>query len=292
LYKSLKEGLKRKEFVGLILVSILGMASRASYIATLITAIFGIFLIFFLHERQRKKAIMRGFCASAVVLLSVLISSGWFYYSYNFKRTGSWIGSVEGKLLEWLMQVREYKTLPDVILNLDLYRSALHVSDGILEIVAGLVTVTLLVSCLLFFRKNRHWQKFRKDKPTMIIVTLLALQFIVAFYGQVKHAVGYGQLSSRYFLLSLFPVALLLAYGLLSRVSHRGQLLIAYTIFQIVTFFIVHDEHLRTRTMYDVIKLNGVPVFIPIILIIIAFCGLFLVSRSIFILSSFSKKTE
>ena len=286
IYKALKEGLKTKYYIALVTLSILGMATRAAYIATFITTLLGLFLAMIIHERRRIKPVLKSLALSSLALVLVVLATGWFYYFHNYKQTGSWIGAVEGKLLDWLTQVREYKDLPDVILNTDLYKSALHISDGTLESVSWFVTILVFGSCFwLIYKKRSQIKRLLKSKPELAITGLFVLQFLIVFYGQVKHGVGYGQLTSRYFLLTLLPIALVLAYGLLGKVVFRGQLLIAYAFFQIVTFFTVYNDSLKTNTILDTYTQNGLPVFILIILIALSIYSLYLVSRSITILA-------
>jgi len=226
----LKEGPATRYLVVLVVVSVLGMATRATYIATFGLTMLALAAAVFIHFptlplRRRIAKVALWWVTSAVLVIS---SIGWFYLR-NQEASGSWFRSRPKQAVI----SRDYKSLWDNLSNPEFYTIVpgrllgIRNWDGILPINYGLslaISVVCLVGLVVWLLKGSRWRRVASSAPSIAIVALLTVQMLALYVMQLQHATGWGNLNPRYFLPGLLVTALILAIGSLAWPRLRGLL--------------------------------------------------------------------
>ena len=226
----LKEGPATRYLVVLVVVSVLGMATRATYIATFGLTMLALAAAVIIHlptmSLRRRIAKIAVWWATTAVL--VIASIGWFYLR-NQEASGSWFRSRPKQAVI----ARDYKSLTDNLTNPEFYTIVpgrllgIRNWDGILPINYGLslaISIVCIIGLVVWLRRGARWRRVTRSAPSIAIVALLAVQMLALYVMQLQHATGWGNLNPRYFLPGLLVTALILAIGSLAWRRLRGLL--------------------------------------------------------------------
>ncbi|MFZ2125761.1 MAG: hypothetical protein WA087_04230 [Candidatus Saccharimonadales bacterium] len=217
-YKLLKNGLQPKYIVALGLVSVFGMATKATYIVILGISLLAVTVAFILHGKGglRRRTIY-GALISFLIAIVVTLSIGWFYYR-NYQSSGSWFKSSPDDYTGG----RVYKSLQDVFRGIKLWELLYTNSSPAPYISTAITSMAVSGFITLKFKTIRSF--YKKDRARLIMIIFMILVFIGLFITQIRLAVGYGSINFRYLLPALLPISLFLSYGLLQFKPVRGQL--------------------------------------------------------------------
>jgi len=224
----LKEGPATRYLVVIVVTSVLGMASRATFIATLGLAMLAIATAIYLHRpewsaRRKIGTIAAWWVGTATI---VIASIGWFYLR-NQEASGSWFRSRPKQAVE----AREYKSLWYNLTNLDFYTVVpgrllgIREWNGLLPINYSLslvISAVCLVGLVIWLLRGGRWKRIVASRSSVAIVVFLAVQMIALYVMQLQHATGWGNLNPRYFLPGLLITAFALAIGSLGWRRARG----------------------------------------------------------------------
>lgn len=234
----IKRGLQKKYIVGLLAVNILGIATRASFITTLLLTSLSIVIGAALHKKHRSRQYIRGIVIAIAIVLVSLASSSWFYLR-NYKMSGSFIRSEANHTIASI-QKRTYKTIPMILQSPDFkygligglygrpfYGWASLANVPINHIASFVVFVVISSSALIWTIRNRWWQKLnQKDK---YVVGLFLIHIISIYMQLILYSRGYGALNSRYLLPIWLPFNIMLVTGLLVWPKLRGLPVVVFT---------------------------------------------------------------
>ena len=226
----LREGPSVRWGVILILLSVAGMATRSTYIATLGLSMLALAAAYVMHRPdislgRRIGRIVGWWAATAVAVIG---SIGWFYLR-NFVASGSWFRSRP----QQPVRGREYHSVLDNLTNIDFYLIVpsrllgIKQWNGLLPInihISILVSAVCLVGLIVWLTRGGRWARIIST-PSSRAIALLALAQVLALYVmQLQHATGWGNLNPRYLLPGLLVFAFLLALGATAWPQLRGQL--------------------------------------------------------------------
>ncbi|HMS23225.1 MAG TPA: hypothetical protein PKB09_00255 [Candidatus Saccharibacteria bacterium] len=226
------KGPNTRLIVGLAIVSLIGMSSRATFLATMIPSLFAVLVGTWLHSNKNfRKRLQQSLTAIIVIVVVVLSGIGWFYHR-NQTISGNWYRSGPQ---DWVKaQGREYRPLGSVVSNTrtwtlladnlygdswkfaDVYFSK-QISNKKLSVIVFVGSVGL--AGVWAFRKRRNL-----NNKEIFVVMMFSFQVALLWIQQIIHATGYGAMNVRYVIPSLLPVGLLMCYGLLSIKKLRGLL--------------------------------------------------------------------
>jgi len=224
----LKEGPATRYLVVIVVVSVLGMASRATFIATLGLAMLAIATSIYLHRPQwsakRKIGTIAAWWVGTATI--VIVSIGWFYLR-NQEASGSWFRSRPKQAVV----SREYKSLWDNLTDLNFYTVVpgrllgIREWNGLLPInyvLSLAISAVCLVGLVIWLFRGARWKRILASRSSVAIVAFLVIQMIALYVMQLQHATGWGNLNPRYFLPGLVITALALAIGSLGWRRARG----------------------------------------------------------------------
>lgn len=217
-YKLLHRGLTKQYVFWLFVLSLLGMATKATYIVFLGISLLVVMVTAFLTDKRgRAKKILSSTFICGALLVFVIIGIGWFYFYWNYKTSGKWYtGELPGDF-----KSRPYKSLPRVLLSHALYANFYRnlTSYPLLSTV-----MTILSSVGIALAATRlKWRRLKKDNPDLLSFGVLLLLLGGTTLTQIAHAWGIGNFSFRYFLPAIPVYCLFVAYGLLEFKRTRGQ---------------------------------------------------------------------
>jgi hypothetical protein len=285
----IKKGMNTKRFVALVLVCSAGMASRATFISVivLVPISFGAAVLY--NEKiDLKIKLLKSILLSALLMIVVLTSIGWFYYN-NYMLSGSWHRTAPQS---WAADIlgREYRTLNDILTN---YRLWLSLPGGLYGnniniILSYSVFITGFFLATLFCLKTQCL-RLLKEKKILFITIIMLLHSSLTFFEQIAHATGYGSINPRYLLPMLIPVGLVLCYGFLGWEKTRGQLITLFTASGWLAAGASSAAIIKTKTNItgsntlqilneSAVKTNGLPDFILPLLIVVLSCGLVMIA--------------
>jgi 4-amino-4-deoxy-L-arabinose transferase-like glycosyltransferase len=218
IYKLLKEGLQTKYLLALGLLSVLGMASKATYVVVLAINLITVIIAAIMHRKGRLgRRIAYGAVLASVIALAVAVFIGWFYYR-NYQLSGSWFKSSPDDFTGG----RAYMSLKDVLTGSGLWSlfytnssTAPYISTAVTSMAAAGFLTLKHKKIKVFYKQNRAWA---------ITIALLVLAVAGILMTQIQLAVGNGAINFRYLLPALLPISLFLAYGLLQFRLARAQL--------------------------------------------------------------------
>jgi len=223
----LRQGPRRSLLVWLGLLSVLGMATRASYISLLFISLLAIWLAFLLHRKSSfLKNTLQAAVINSVIIGLIFITIGWFYIR-NYHLSGSWARATASQA--WVG--RPYRSLTDVITGIDIWivipgrLLGLKIWESLLpinHIVSLLISAVAGAGVYIWSRQSRFVQQLRQSRVRGAVFGLLLLHCLLLFGQQLVHATGHGLINPRYFLPMLLPLGLFLAYGLLAWPRVRG----------------------------------------------------------------------
>jgi hypothetical protein len=226
IYKIIKHGLAPKYLAALLVLSVLGMSTKAGYLSILATSFLAVAAAAFLHAKrtERRRQLLRAGLYIGMISLAVALAVGWFYYVRNYQTTGTWFRATQddyahGRPYKSLVQVAFGSGLRNLFYEKLAFNPMLSVAISSFA-VAGLLTLT-----------RRHIKNLLyKDRFHVALSLLMLIAFLGVVAGQITFAVGYGSVNFRYLLPAIMPIGLVLAYGLLQFKSLRGQLVAAASV--------------------------------------------------------------
>lgn len=280
-----QKGLKRNYVTGLVLVSLAGMATRASFMVTLFIVLLAVMIAAQLHSKGNFwRRLLPGIKVNAIIMTVVLVGIGWFYY-HNYQLSGSPLRSRPAGSAQQLLN-RPYKTLHDVVTmdaTWEILTTGLYGRNwSILPTVAGekinywisAVMLTFIAICVAL----RTWRYRRAFTLISIIsIGLLLLHFGLTYGQQIAYAVGYGGINRRYLTPAWLPFGLFLAAGALYVRRLRGSAVIVAATFGWLSIYVCVLNFLIVRTdvvasnpwkvlVIGVVEKNGLPyVVLPIL---------------------------
>lgn len=298
-YKTLKNGLTTTNFVALLVLSVLGMLTKIAFLPALMVALGALVISPLIRKNKFNfdvRSVSKGLVAAGIVGVAVVAMTGWFYYGHNYEASGSF---TRAGSQEWISDRRDYKTLDEVLTSRYLVLAMMPISVTAVHpywiFLLALVSLTALTWWLL--TKGR-WKVFINQKHVTFIVLFLVLHFMVLFLGQISHAVGYGQLSARYFLPGTLLSSLVFAYGYAALTSITAYLALLFTLLNLGGLFVGHTSWLVDKVSparysgldrWDRIILSSVenwfPSYFPYILLGLLITALGVVFFAIYYLS-------
>lgn len=296
--KLLYHGLQRKYLYSLGALSVLGMATKASYLVFLMLNLLVIMITVIIYGRESfVKKFVKGTFISSLVVLSVLFFIGWFYY-INYRLRGEVFKNTDAGPAD-----RPYKSFMTVIGHPRL-RGMFYQEIAPTHFISATVTALGAVGILLSFIRTR-FRHLMQDRKLLYLVLLLALSVAGVAATQIAWAIGYGNFYFRYFLPVIFVFGLVLAYGLLEIKRFRGQLLalilavIAYvTLNKVAALSNVNSVITEAKSTSGFINkifveasYNGISDIVTGFLLLIVPIGLGVVAVSLFVLSKPKEST-
>lgn len=297
IYKLLKVGPERKYIISITMLSILGMLTKAPYIAILAVSLLAIVLSFLLNgKKDTKNSLKKGILTSGGVFLIVILASGWFYYLWNYRSNGTWFRSAPDDYTGG----REYKSLRLVIGSSKLW--GLFYANYAKEAIFSVAMTSFAAAGIISIKKSK-FRALYKDKAMLTTGGLMGLATLAVLLTQITHAVGYGAINFRYILPALLPITLLLAYGLLEFKWTKAQLVSFASIYMGITVILsaatssdiarlvpaVKEESRSIDKIYIATHENGVNGLITTILLLSFLIGSIMLVKSLYTLSARSK---
>ena len=245
-HKMLYHGLARRYVGALFLLSVLGMATKATYIVFLALSMLVVMIIGLRAKTQKLEHILDNAGLVALLGVVVLAAIGWFYYYWNYRISGKWYTAA----LPGDLPSRKIKSLHEVVTSGSLWAnfyakltSNPHLSE-VITAVAGLGGLVGL--------KRVSIKKLWQEKTTLILVALMILATVGTLGTQITHAVGVGNINFRYFLPVIFVFSLAISYGLLRIRFLRGSLVFVAAITMVLTSLMTfaNDKTIRLDLPY------------------------------------------
>lgn len=218
---SLKTGPSWRQVLALAVICSLAMLTKVTFLSTLLLVLFFVAIGYALHHDSRLKAIKLAMAADLAIGLSVVVTSGWFYYR-NYQLSGSWFraypkyeigGREQQTLLDSLTNPHFWGVLPEGLLGIRPWEDILPINKSLSLVVFALATVGFIIVAAKLYRR---WRKApgRYSRRQLIVASLVALMVlqVVALYAQqLQHSIGWGLINPRYFLTALLPIGLYFA---------------------------------------------------------------------------------
>lgn len=218
MYKIIAYGLQTKYVVGLGILAVLGMSTKAGYLPVLAASFIAIGLAAFLHAPEdRRRQMLRAAFYTGIIAAAVAFAVGWFYYVRNYLTSGTWFRATPDEYSGG----RPYKSLTDVLFG-EQFRALFYeklAQNGPLS-----TFITVLAAAGLLGLKKFNLKRLFRDKTRVALSAVLLIASLGVVAAQVTFAVGYGAINLRYLLPVLLPIGLLLSYGLLEFKWMKGQL--------------------------------------------------------------------
>lgn len=279
MYKLIRTGPKPKYIIGLTVVSILGMLTKAPYIVFFALSILSLTysLAKSLTMQTPKKVLIKRAGIVAAVISVTLVASGWFYYLWNYTAHGSWFTAREPGYTGG----RVVKSFSDVILSSDLWSLWVsHYSPS------KALSVSLVVAAALgvFVYNTKHIFTWLRNRDNAMVAAILVLSLLGVFATQIEHAVGVGEYYFRYLLPACFSFSLLIAYGL-SRYSFLKCQMVAISSILLGTSTILGRSGGSYDKLAHLAEMRGLPENTPGLLIIIFLIGSIALACSLYIVS-------
>lgn len=219
LYKLIQHGLKPRYLIALVALSIVGMLTKATFIVMLFTNCIGILMACVIKDKGiQRKNLIKATYLSAIMMVLVVLASGWFYYYWNYKTSGQWFRPFTD---DTLVTGRPYKSFKEVLFSPILW-SLPYAHLAKITVISTMIT-TFAVAGVLATKRISPGELI-KSRLASWPVLLLAIAFAGTFATQIVHGVGYGSINFRYLLPAILPISLFLSYGLLEFERAKGQL--------------------------------------------------------------------
>lgn len=228
------KGPYRLYIASLIVVSLLGMASKVSFISVLGLVLISVVTAFVVHgENTRAKNILKGMKYATVIVAVVVLGIGWFYYFHNYQVSGSFISARPEYISQTISPNRSYKPFAEVITSSNLWslvplhlfgRSLSRIGEYTLNHWISLAVFGFgIIGGVIWFIKEKAWYLFNKThKISLIIAGILVSHFGLIFAQQIVYATGYGAYNPRYLLPAWFLTGIVLAFGVSACRRLRG----------------------------------------------------------------------
>jgi len=294
----LKRGPRVPLVLALGVVSVVGMSTRSTFVASFGLSMLALIAAFAIHgsgSRARRGLTGVGIVAAIGAVTMAVI--GWFYLR-NYQLSGSWFRSRPKQAGGG----RDYQSLSDNLMNPDYYLVAfarlLGFRDwagwlpvnGAVSLVISAVCVTGLIIWLV---RSARWRSLLATVEQRLIAVLLVALLVGVYAMQLQHATGWGNINLRYILPGIVSLGLILAAGALAWERARGQLVTVILAILAVgaTFDVVwnvgpRDEYVSTSNplahVPTALAENGVPFAILPILLLGMLVGLLITGIALF----------
>lgn len=265
-----KNGIQTRYTLWLAVVCLGGMATKASFIGTLLLVFLALLIGSILHTEKAVwwRRVLPAVKSGLIVVAVVAVGIGWFY-ARNYQLSGSPfrnrpVGSAQ-KVLRKSQQQSGYRTLSQTLTSTDTWNIVTTRLYGrtwqILPRVGGEAInfwPSLFVICAVTYGAlAQAWQSRKKlSRITWIVIGLLVLQFVVTYGQQVGYAVGYGDMNRRYLLPAWLPFSLFMTVGALyfKRLRGFGAIVICtfgwLSILTSATSILVRQYHVQLHGNY------------------------------------------
>lgn len=225
---SLKLGPSTGRSIALVAICSMGMLTKATFLSTLLLVMFFLAVAYYIHNKDKIKALKYTLVTNVSILASVIVTSGWFYWR-NFQISGSpmrafpkyeLIGRDKNSLTDLLLDPHFWAVIPEGLFGN--FR-------GNISIVQPLSLLVFFIACIGMsmmvarFIKSRKISSVVRSKSHIIIGSILALMLlqIAAVYAQqLQHSIGWGLINLRYLLTALLPIGLFFAVAGLALKSY------------------------------------------------------------------------
>ena len=298
IYKIITQGIQRRYVLALLLLSVAGMATKATYIVMLAASCLSLLIAAYVHtkgknEVEKKRQFGRAVICAGLIILAVALATGWFYYSRNYQTTGSWFRASPSDYSHG----RDYKSLRQVVTGNKLWQ--LFYAEYTENILLSTALSSVALAGVLGLKKLQL-KRLLGHPTNRIMAGILFLAVLGMLTVQVAFAVGYGAINFRYVLPVLLPLALFLAYGFLEFKWARGQLVtLAAFLMGITTILPVASSStmkrlvpelavggLGHRRIFVAATHNGIPVMMTALLLVLFAVGAVLLAASLYRLSA------
>lgn len=236
----LRDGPSRSKVIALSVVSSLGMATKATFLLTLVAVLTAMTVATLWHgdgsvARRVRDAVTR----AALVIAAPIVFVGWFYYR-NYTLSGSPLSTV-GKLP---VGNRTERTLSDVVATVGVYDefpsgwfgvgqwSAFGTTNHAIAMTIVAIGAALTVIYAVWSRPSAAMWWF---------VAMLAGHVIGLQGAQMYHAIGWGQIHWRYYMQGAFALAALMIVGALGLWRRLGPVLVAAVI-SVTAYVVAYDR--------------------------------------------------
>lgn len=305
IHKIINKGVKTKYIFWITLLSIAGMATKITYVTFLFVALMAYMITPVLHNtwKNRKKLfrnMSKSILACVFLLTAVALTIGWFYYSHNYKVTGSFITAIPPTI----QNTRPNRSTYDVLTSTNLWALLYNGYTAINTLSVALIGFASAGIIMIFNRL-----KFRaqiKNKKHMALIFLLWATFTGMFSIQVIFAAGSGNYFFRYLIPALLPIALFITYGLLEPKWTKGQVVVFFsfmmgisTIYKSSRFDLPEyllpswtEIYESFNTLPKMVSANGISTGVYIGLLFSFMLGGLVLSWSMYNLSNKNEKTK
>ncbi len=304
-HKIINKGIKTKYIFWITLLSIAGMATKITYIVFLIVALMALVFVPILHNTWKNKPklfknISKSFVLCIVILASVALTIGWFYYYHNYKVTGNFITAIPPTF----QNTRPSRSTYDVLTSTKLWALLYNGYTAINTLSVALIGFASAGIIMIFNRLKFSAQI--KNKKHMALIFLLWATFTGMFLIQVIFAAGSGNYFFRYLIPALLPMALFISYGLLEPKWTKGQVVVFFsfmmgisTIYKSSRFDLPEyllpswtEIYESFKTLPKMVSANGISTGVYISLLCSFMLGGLVLSWSMYNLSRMNEKTK
>lgn len=277
-YKLVYKGPNKKLLVWLVLLSCAGMLTKVPYILFVGLNLLAVGLHYLIrYKHNLKKVIFQTAGVSVLVVAAITITSGWFYYLWNYKTNGS---PLQSSPLDY-SGGRSFQSLSDVLLGSKLWGLVYAGYARYLEVSLAVLSFCI-AGCLSLSRKELKGLIGGPKRRS--VLAIFALAWLGVSVIQIKLAFGYGSINFRYLLSALLPMGLLFSFGLLQFRNMRGQLVtLAACALGVSSLMGLMRGHLGK--LHGDTAANGLPGMIVTLLLLLFAAGTVLLSWSLFKLS-------
>ncbi len=224
------KGPNTKLIILLAISCLVGMSSRATFLATLVPSVFAVMVGVWLNSSYSfKKRLQQGLTNASIIIIVVLSGIGWFYYR-NYQISGNWYRSGPQ---DWVKaQGREYRPFDSVVSNAktwtlladNLYGEPWKpINNWTGELISNnRLSITVFIGSVGMAGAWAYKKRRSFDIKEKIVVLIFSTQVALLWMQQIIHSTGYGAINVRYIIPSLLPLGLIMCYGLLSVNKLRG----------------------------------------------------------------------
>jgi hypothetical protein len=203
----------------LVVVCVLGLGTKATFVLTLGVVAVGMIGAALLHIRGRRgRALLVGAGAAVTVGLPAVLAWGWFY-ARNASLSGSWYQTTPDDVP---VLDRPYRSTWDVLTDPEFYLlvptelvgEATSEYGGLAAWSSRLVFVGAAVLTIVAWVR---WRRASAASPPAVLLWALFFGHLIGSYLlQLTHASGFGAYNGRYFLPATAAVGLILGPGVAS----------------------------------------------------------------------------
>lgn len=230
----IKNGIDKKLVIASVVVCTLGMASRASFLSSLLILFMAISLSALVNTKGSfVQKIRTAILPVLIIGTFVAAGSGWFYWR-NYQASGKWYRSAPQSWAHDLLgvQKRSFKQAVTskkiwLLVPEQLYGRPWQSWPAVYSIPFNTrlstlaFTITSIGALVWVYRKRQRFKNI--DIRYKLIFVLFVLQCLLVIAQQIRHATGYGGINARYMLPMWLPLGIFMTTGLLVWEKLKGQ---------------------------------------------------------------------